>query len=193
MGRKRIVRLQHRRRREQKTDYRKRLKLLKSKKARFVVRKTLNNITCQIIEHNPNGDITRISSYSGELKGFGWLANTGNIPSAYLTGLLCGLRAVKEKIEDCILDMGLYRSTRGSRVYAALKGALDAGLNIPHSDANLPEEKRIKGFHISEFAKGLTENDYKKIFSLYLKNKLKPEELPEHFERIKSKIIEMFK
>jgi len=140
----------HRRRREGRTDYRFRLKLLKSKKPRFVVRKFNKNISCQIIEYNPKGDKTIVSAHSRELKNLGWSHNAGNLPAAYLTGLLCGLRAKDKKIKEAVFDAGLYTSTKGSKLYAALKGFLDAGVAIPHSSEILPDEKRIKGEHITE-------------------------------------------
>ncbi|HLD41896.1 MAG TPA: 50S ribosomal protein L18, partial [archaeon] len=124
----------HRRRREGKTNYRKRLDLLKSRKVRFVVRKSSKNIYCQLVEYQKAGDKTLLSSNSQELRKFGWNAECGNLPAAYLTGLLCGLKAKEKKISDVVLDTGLYRSVNGSRIYAALKGALDSGLDVKHSE-----------------------------------------------------------
>src|SRR3972149_3806725 len=97
----------HRRRREQRTDYRQRLRLLKSRKPRFVVRASVNSITCQIISHDTKGDRTLVSATSLELKKHGWKGHTGNIPAAYLTGFLCGQKAKKHKVKEAILDMGL--------------------------------------------------------------------------------------
>ena len=180
----------HRRRREGKTDYRKRLKLIKSKKPRFVVRKSLNNTTCQIIKYNSKGDETLVRADYGELKKWGWKGHGGNLASAYLTGYLCGLRAKSKKIKAAVLDTGLYRSTKGSRIYAALKGAIDAGLDIPHSDKILPEEDRISGKHIEEYAKQLSgdKKKYNIIFSYYIKHKLPPETISKHFSDIKAKL-----
>ena len=143
----------HRRRREGKTNYKFRLRLLKSGKLRFCIRKSLNNIVCQIVQYKPAGDVTLASSDSKELKKFGWGFHGGNIPSAYLAGYLCGLRAKKNKIEKCVLDTGLYPSIKGSRIYAALKGAVDSGVKIPHSEKILPPEDRIKGKHTPQAEK----------------------------------------
>jgi large subunit ribosomal protein L18 len=155
-----------------------------------VVRRSLSNIKCQVIEHSPKGDVTKVAAEALELRTFGWMGNTGNIPSAYLTGFLCGLRAKKTNVKGCIPDMGLYRSIKGSRLYAALKGALDAGLDIAHSDVNLPDKDRAAGVHIAKFAESLKgKSSYNRMFSLYLKNKLKPEELPKHFEEVKAKLL----
>ncbi len=153
--------LPHRRRREDKTDYRLRLRLLKSGDSRFCVRKSLNNIICQVVQYKPDGDVTLASSDSKELKKFGWNFHCGNIPSAYLTGYLCGLRAKKNKIDKCVLDAGLYPSIKGSRIYAALKGAVDSGVKIPHSEKILPPEDRIKGKHTPQAEKMI--KDFEKV------------------------------
>jgi len=182
----------HRRRREGKTDYRKRTQLLKSRKPRFVVRKSANNITCQIVTYSQKGDVTVVSADSGELKkAGGWKGHGGNICAAYLTGYLCGLTATNKKTSEAILDAGLYRSTKASRIYAALKGALDAGLKIPHSEDILPDESRISGKHVEAYAAQLLSSDkerYKKLFSHYLKNNLKPEQFSQHVAEVKARL-----
>lgn len=182
----------HRRRRKELTDYRHRLTILKSKKPRLVVRRSINNMTCQIIEYSRDGDKTIVSVNSKNLSKFGWKGNPGNLPGSYLVGLLCGVEAHKKKIKNVVLDSGLFVSTPGSRIYSALKGAIDSGLEIPHSDGILPKEDRIKGAHIAELAKKMkSENpkEYEKRFSAYLKNKTPPENLPKHFDEVKKKIL----
>ena len=180
----------HRRRREKKTDYRARLEMIKSGEARFVVRKSLNNIICQIIKFDEKGDRVLVHTDSKELKKYGWKVNSGNIPAAYLTGLLCGLRAKKKKIKSAVFDMGLYRSTPMSRLYAALKGAVDAGMSIPHSDDVLPDDERVAGGHIASYASRLKKDNasaYKKRFSLYIKAGVGPEEITKLFGSVKEK------
>jgi large subunit ribosomal protein L18 len=145
-GRTHIV--PHRRRREGKTDYRKRLSLVKSKKLRFVVRKSNQAVICQIVEYGHTGDKTLLTVNSFDLKKLGWTGPTGNIPAAYLTGMLCAKKALEKKVKEAILDIGLYRATRGNRLFAALKGAIDGGLDIPHSKEAFPSEDRIAGRHI---------------------------------------------
>ncbi|MCD6367918.1 MAG: 50S ribosomal protein L18 [Candidatus Aenigmarchaeota archaeon] len=145
-----MKRIPHRRRRERKTDYRKRLALLKSGKYRLVVRKSNNSTLGQIVEYNKNGDKTLLSVTTFMLRKLGWKHHCGNIPAAYLAGLLLGKKALEKKINDAVLDMGLQTSTKGNRIYAFLKGVLDAGINVPHSPEVLPDENRIKGSHISE-------------------------------------------
>jgi len=144
-----MFRIQHKRRREKKTNYKSRLALVKSGKPRLVIRKSLNNISVQFIDYKPDGDVTIASAVSTELKKLGWKGLAGNIPAAYLTGYLAGKRAKDKKIVEAILDLGLQTSTKGSRIYGALKGVLDAGVKIPHSEKILPSEERIKGKHVS--------------------------------------------
>ena len=74
-----------RRRREGVTDYRKRLKILKSEKPRLIVRKSLNNVVVQFAEYDMKGDKVMLSAHSKELAKLGWSGNRGNIPAAYLT------------------------------------------------------------------------------------------------------------
>ncbi len=146
---KRSYLIQFKRRKKKKTDYKKRLALIKSGKTRLVIRKSLSNISIQFINFKNKGDETIASANSTELKKLGW-NKTGNVPAAYLTGLLAGKKARDKKIEEAIIDLGIQTSTKGSRLYAALKGVLDSGIKIPHSEDILPSEKRIKGKHISE-------------------------------------------
>ena len=136
--------LSYKRKRQGKTDYKKRLALLKSNKLRFVIRKSLRNILVQIIKYEPDGDKILISTHSNQLKKFGWKSHTGNKQSAYLTGLLCGTKAKKQNINEAILDIGLKPSIKNSVCYAAVKGALDAGLKIPVSEEILPKEIKSK-------------------------------------------------
>ncbi len=150
MARNVIYRVKMRRRREGKTDYRKRLALLKSGKPRAVVRKTLRYIIVQIVEYNEDGDRILVGVNSSHLKKYGWKGSFKNTPAAYLTGFLAGKLALSKGIEEAVLDIGLQSSVKGSRVYAALKGMVDAGLDVPHSEEVYPSEDRIRGEHISE-------------------------------------------
>ena len=194
MARGAKYRVPFRRRSEGKTDYRLRLNLLLSKKPRLVVRKSLNNISAQIISYNERGDRVLVSAHTRELVKMGYKGHCGNLPAAYLTGLLLGKKALKEGYEEAILDIGLHGATKGAAVFAILKGTVDAGMDIPYGESILPEESRINGTHIKEYAELLKEEDseeYNKQFSKYLKNGLNPEDLPEHFEEIKNKILNM--
>lgn len=141
-------RVKFRRRREGKTNYYRRRRLLLSRLPRLVVRKTNTNTIVQLVNASVVGDATVASAISTELGNHGWTAGTGNIPAAYLTGFLAGLRAKSRGVKEAILDVGLNPPVKGSRVYAALKGAIDAGLDVPHDQEVLPDESRISGDHI---------------------------------------------
>jgi large subunit ribosomal protein L18 len=184
-----------RRRREAKTDYKKRRALVISGLPRLVVRPTSKNIIVQVIEAKPEGDYVLASANSMELrKKFNWKGNCGNLPTAYLTGLLAGFKALEKNIKKAILDIGLKRPTKGARLFAAMKGALDAGLEIPHDEKIFPEESRIKGEHIVTYAKKLSPIPelYNRYFSSYIKKGLNPQDIPMHFEEIKEKIHAQF-
>jgi len=141
-------RVPYRRRREGKTDYRSRLKLIRSGKPRLVVRRSLKHTVVQLVGYDEKGDRVLASSTTGQLREMGWTASTGNTPAAYLAGLLAGRRAGKASVTEAILDIGLIRPSKGAKVFAALKGVLDAGIKVPHSDEVLPAEERIKGDHL---------------------------------------------
>jgi large subunit ribosomal protein L18 len=185
-----------RRRRQGKTDYRTRKAFIVSGKLRLTVRSSISNVTAQIIVAKPHGDEVLISAHSKELaRNYGWKAPCGNLPAAYLTGFLCGQKAKAQGIGVAILDMGLYSPSKGARAFAALKGVLDAGLEVPYSEEKLPDEKRIAGEHIAQYAQNLASDPegYRSKFSFYLKQKLPPETLPEHFTKVKTDIVTAFK
>ena len=142
--------VQFRRRRQGRTDYRMRKKLIMSGLPRAVVRCTSKNTIVQLISFNPRGDEVLATATTMELGKFGWKHTTGNIPSAYLAGFMAGKRASKNGIQKAVLDMGLRPPKRGTKIFAALKGMLDAGLKISYSKEILPSDDRINGSHISE-------------------------------------------
>jgi large subunit ribosomal protein L18 len=188
-------RVQLRRRREGKTDYQARKGLVISGKLRLVTRGSLRNATVQIIKAKSEGDFVLVAANSKELsKQFGWKVPTGNIPSAYLTGLLCGLRAKKAGVKEAILDTGLVSPTKGARIFAMLNGVVDAGVDVPFSEEKLVKE-RIKGEQVVKYAKhlGVGSDEYNQKFSAYLKAGVAPEKLPEHFTKVKADIIASFK
>lgn len=178
------------RRREKKTDYHQRLKLLKSGIPRLVVRRSLRNILAQVVKYDPNGDKIITSALSKELSKYGWKGGN-NLPAAYLTGLLIGLKCKKLGINKMILDIGLERSIKGSKIYALAKGCSDAGIEIPIGDEVLPSPERISGKHIENYAKLLKEKGlYERFFSQTLKGGLKPEDISKHFQEVKKNILE---
>ena len=160
-----------RRRREGKTDYGARIKLIDYEKPRLVVRISNNQATVQIVDYSPEG-------------------NTGNITGVYLTGYLCGKRALAAGIDYAILDIGLRSPIKGSKIFAALKGAVDAGLEVPHGDFIFPEDERIRGEHIANYAESLDDDEKAKKFSKYLERGLEPADLPANFDETIEKIDE---
>lgn len=145
------MKVDYRRKREGKTNYRKRVKLLSSGKLRLTVRKSLKNVLVQIIEYHKGGDKTVVSASTRELIKLGWKSARRNAPAAYLIGLIIAKKSKEKNIKEAILDAGLMGSVKYALQYAVLKGALDGGLKIPHSKDVLPDEKRVSGEHIKNF------------------------------------------
>lgn len=140
-----------RRHREGRTNYRRRLKLLKSRKIRIVVRKSLKNVIVQFVEYNSKGDKILISVSSGELvKNYKWKYSVSTTPAAYLTGLIAGKKAKGIGISEVIFDMGRYRPTKGNKLFATLKGVTDMGIQCPYAEEMVPSEDRILGKHLDD-------------------------------------------
>ena len=191
MARSRRYKVAFRRRREGKTNYTLRRKLVLSNKSRVVIRKSNTQTSIQLVNSFAEGDKTICLSTSKHLVDFGWKGNTNNLPSAYLTGYYFGKKALLSKTvsvdDSLILDIGLTRKFYGGKLFATLKGAVDAGLNITHGDDKIfPSEDRIRGEHIA---------NYEKIFSAkeekdhrFSAMGVKPSQIPKHFDEIKNKI-----
>ena len=179
-----------RRKRQGRTYYRSRMTMLLSNRSRFIVRKSLKNLQVSIAEYNAKGDKILFTVDSRALAKLGWKGYGRNLPSAYLIGFLAGKKANESGVKEVILDLGFNNSVKGSRLYAALAGASDAGLKIPFNPDVLPPKDRIFGGHIAKYAHSLA-NDrikYEKQFSNYIKKGLKPENIVEHFNEVKGKI-----
>jgi len=217
--------VKYRRRRECKTDYYARTRLItqdknkyKTPKYRFVVRITNKDISCQIVAADLTHDVILGSAYSHELPRYGIKLGLTNYAAAYATGLLLA-RRINAKYslnyegntdingEDyhveasdegskpfrALLDVGLSRTTSGARVFGALKGATDGGIDIPHNDHRFPGSKResgewttspethrkyIFGQHIADYMKQLAEEDeesFNRQFHRYIEAGVKPE------------------
>lgn len=180
-----------RRRGEFVTNYRKRLAALKSRLPRLVVRKSTRSVVVQLVAFEPAADRVIAGVHSNELKGYGW-SPRANIPTAYLAGLLCAMKAKKAKLKDmrAILDVGLATTTKGSFAFAALKGALDGGLDVAHSCEF--DESRIGGAHITGYAAKLkkkSEEAYRRQFGAYVKAGIDPEKLGILFDSAKERIL----
>lgn len=207
-----------RRRREGKTDYYARKRLVvqaknkyNSPKYRLVVRFTNTDVICQIVYAKIQGDFILASAYSHELPRYGVKLGLTNWAAAYATGLLVARRVLtKLKLANkyqgvvepdgtlshteaeekgsrpfkCFLDVGLRRTTTGARLFAAMKGASDGGLFIPHSENRFPGydaesksldatvlRKYIYGGHVADYMRFLQEDEeekYKRQFSKYI-------------------------
>jgi len=232
--------VKYRRRREGKTDYYARKRLVvqaknkyNSPKYRLVVRFTNADIVCQIVYAKLQGDFVLASAYAKELPKFGIKGGLTNWAAAYATGLLVARRVLTklgladkyegvsepdgtitmtEAIEDaprpfkCFLDVGLKRTSTGSRVFAAMKGASDGGIFIPHSENRFPgydaESKEldaevlqsyIYGGHVADYMRYLEEDDddkYKKQFSKFLAAGLDADDLEDMYKEAHAAIRE---
>ncbi|KAH7820492.1 putative 60S ribosomal protein L5-2 [Monocercomonoides exilis] len=181
-------------------------------KHRLVVRITNRDVICQIVMAHVYGDSCMCSAYSHELKRYGIKVGLTNYAACYATGLLLARRllaklhldklypGVKEATGEskpvvpnakgprpfkAFLDVGLHRTTTGSKVFAVMKGATDGGMNIPHNDKRLVGynsktkkldaavlREHIFGIHVSKYMKDLKKEDeraYKSHFSQYIK------------------------
>lgn len=186
-----IYRVAFRRRREGRTDYRLRKRLISSRLPRLVIRKSLKHTYLQLVEARIEGDHVLASACTAELAKFGWKGGTGNVPAAYLAGFLFGKKALAKGITKAIVDINGYAVTKSNRILNAMKGAIDAGLEVPHGEEILPDEERTKGTQIAEYASKIKSEDpakYERTFSCYLKNSLPPENIVDHFNAVKEAI-----
>jgi len=162
--------VQYRRKREGKTDYKKRLSLLKSGKTRVVIRRSLKSIRIQFVEYKKEGDKILAQAGSQELVKLGWKHSQSNIPAAYLTGILAGKKAQKNNIQNAIVDLGLEESIKQSRIYGAIKGMIESGIKINAKEVMLPKENRLLGKHIEEHTKKPISKDVIAIKDKIIKN-----------------------
>jgi len=176
--------------REGKTNYHKRLNLLKSDIPRLVIRISSKNILAQLVKYEPSGDVVLFAVSTKSLEKLGWKASRTNIPAAYLLGYLLAKKSLS-KVPKAILDIGEAHSVAHSKIYAAVKGVIDGGVEVPMDESIFPSEERISGSHVKAYAEKLLTEDkeaYNKLFSKYIKNNLKPEDVTNHFNETKQKI-----
>lgn len=205
-----------RRRREGKTDYKHRYNMIRQDvnkhglmKIRLVVRMTNTRIICEVLRAHVDGDRSIAYADSTELKRYGITFGLTNYSAAYATGLLVACRYLKEVSDGprpaCYLDIGLNRSTKGARVFGAMKGAVDGGLAIPHSLKRIPgyvsEDEfdsaafrdKLFGKILAGYMKEMMESDpekYKKTFQGYIKKGINPDDLESIYENAFKKIRE---
>lgn len=174
--------------RDDKTNYRKRAAILIGRHSFVTVKVSDQNVAAQVLKPTPTGDIVIASAHSRELEKQGWKGTFNNLPACYLTGMLLGKKALEKGVKNAVLYIGKDHFT--SRVAACMKGIVDSGVSMPVSEESLPEQERISGQHIAEYAGTLKENqeEYNSRFSAILKNGLSPEDYPSHFQEIKSRL-----
>jgi large subunit ribosomal protein L18 len=146
-----------RRLREEKTNYKKRKLMLMSRADFITVQISNENTLVQVHKPQFTGDKVVASAHSRFLISKGWKGSRKNVPAAYLTGYLAGKKALASGTTSAILYSGTRKYTQ--RMAAALKGVIDAGLEIPASEETLPADERINGTHLK------VKNDVAKIKS----------------------------
>ena len=153
MAKGRNQRLRFKRRRNAETDYHRRSRMLRSGTPRAVVRVSNTQVTCQLVSYEKDGDRILASATGKTLvDSHKWPADASrkSVPACYLAGFAMAKSAISNGHSEAILDIGLAASSSGNRAYAALKGMIEAGLEIPHSEDVLPSDDRINGEHIGE-------------------------------------------
>ncbi len=139
-----------RRRKEFRTDYKKRFALLKSRMPRIVFRKTNRYLIAQYIKSKEAQDKIVFGVNSKELLEYGWPEKESikSISAAYLTGYLAGKKILLKKLEEPILDFGMARVLNKTSPFAFIKGLVDSGVKIKCEKENFPDESRIRGEHL---------------------------------------------
>jgi len=189
--RNKVITVGFRRKREGKTNYKKRINLLTGGTHRIVIRKSISGMLAQLVEFNISGDKVHGQVKSSDLKKIGWKYEPSNIPSAYLTGFALGHKIKGKTNSDLAIDIGRIKAVAGSRLFALVKGLRDAGTPVLVNEKVFPKEDRIKGKHIAKFAKMLNERepkDYKKQFGSSIKRGADPLKIEEEFAKTKAKI-----
>ena len=174
--------------RQRKTNYRKRSGILIGRRPFIITKISGQNISAQALRPTLTGDIVIASAHSRELIRHGWKGSMNSMPACYLTGLLLGKKTIEKGATNAVLYTGNNPFT--TKVAACLKGIVDSGINIPVSKESLPGDDRVSGEHIANYAKLLkdSEEKYNSRFSALLKQGLRPEDYPVHFEEIRMRI-----
>ena len=174
--------------RQRKTNYRKRSGILIGRRPFIITKISGQNISAQALKPTLTGDIVIASAHSRELIRHGWKGSMNSMPACYLTGLLLGKKSIQKGANNAVLYTGNNPFT--TKVAACLKGIVDSGINIPVSKESLPGDDRVSGKHIANYANLLkdSEEKYNSRFSALLKQGLRPEDYPVHFEEIRMRI-----
>jgi len=108
---------------------------------------TNENTQVQILTPGMTGDTVVASAHSRYLLEKGWKGSRKSVPAAYLTGYLAGKKAIGKGAKGAIMYTGTRRFTQ--RMAAALKGIIDAGLEVPADPETFPADERINGEHLT--------------------------------------------
>lgn len=174
--------MKFRRRREAKTNYERRLALVKSTIHRIVVRSTNKRIIGQIVSYSEKGDVVKKYVDSKKLDSYGW-PSRANRATAYLTGMLLA-KETKGANDDYILDIGLRASTKGSIPFIFAKGCVDNGMKL-RGTFDI-EESIYNCTSTSKYASEL--KDKKNQFSKYEKGNIKAESLTALFNKVRDEL-----
>ncbi|MDG6955821.1 MAG: 50S ribosomal protein L18 [Nitrososphaerota archaeon] len=181
-----------RRRRQGVTDYRARKRAITSQRPLLVVRISNKNVSTQFVKPTVKGDVVLSSSHSKELLKLGWHGSAKSTPACYLLGRLAGKKAIAAGVNEAVVYNGVVPFIRGSRIAALLKGVVDSGLAVPVGEEAFPDEGRLSGKAIAEYAAKLAAEDkdaYHRAFSGVLKSGFKPENYTQEFEKVKALIV----
>jgi len=141
--------LPFRRKREGKTNYKKRLALLKSGVPRLVIRRSNKHVLLQLVAYQPDGEKVLATLTSKVLAKHGWTHSQKSIPAAYLTGRAFAKQLVAKQQTKAILDLGFQKHRAGTRICAALQGVVDGGVSVPVGAEIFPPGDRINGAHLT--------------------------------------------
>ncbi|MEX2017371.1 MAG: 50S ribosomal protein L18 [Candidatus Pacearchaeota archaeon] len=140
-----------RRRREGKTDYKKRINLLKGESPRIILRKTNRYLITQYVKSIEAQDKIEIGLNSSALLEYGWpesaVGSLKSVTAAYLLGMLLG-KKISDKKSVPIIDLGMLKIVHKSSIFGFIKGLIDSGIKIDTKEGIFPEESRIKGEHL---------------------------------------------
>ena len=143
-----------RRRKENRTDYGKRIKFLKSSIPRIVFRKSNKSLVAQYVESKEAQDKILIGMNSKILLKYGWqkdsIGSLKSLPASYFLGYLIGKKIISNKFKTPIIDFGMYQVGSKNKLQAFLKGVVDAEVKIKVKKENFPEDDRIRGKHMKK-------------------------------------------
>jgi large subunit ribosomal protein L18 len=192
MARKKAKPVLYKRKRQGKTDYKKRLRVLLSGKVRLVVRLTNTKIIAQLVSFDVTGDTVIMGIDSSLLRAKGWNYSLKNHPAAYLTGFAIAKIGSSKVSGKIVLDTGRKTPRKGGRIYSFLKGAIDGGLDLIHgSEEIFATNEVMSGKHIELYAQQLSKDNneaFTKKFSASLKKSADPKEMVATFEKIKASL-----